>query len=255
MYGSNGKIGLLEPAGNRVILPEFYRVAPPGIAFFETRMVVQGDWISEASNFSMIDNAGRGLAELKICNVDVCVLACTATSFLKGRKWDQAFVAEGQKELGIPVTTTTLSLLEALKALMKKRIAIASPWAPEINRRAVVYLEESGFEVVHAFSDPVDRIRVNDQMPEFTYSLASKADAPSAEAICIFATDLRSIEVLSSLEKDLKKPVISSNQAILFNALRILNYNQMIPGFGSLLEKSRINENSPDEQGGSHGTG
>src|SRR4030067_707213 len=110
MYGWKGKIGLLVPAGNRVILPEFYRVAPPGIAFFETRMIVQGSWISEEANFSMIRNAS------------------------------------------------------------------ASPWTPDISNRAVEYLEESGFEVVNACSEPIDRIRVNDQLPEFAYSFAVKAD-------------------------------------------------------------------------------
>ena len=70
--------------------------------------------------------------------------------------------------------------------------------------------------------------------------MAVKADVPQAEAICIFATDLRGIEILSLLEKKLGKPVVNSNQAILFNALRILNDNQLITGFGSLLERSRI---------------
>ncbi|RPJ00721.1 MAG: hypothetical protein EHM36_14275 [Deltaproteobacteria bacterium] len=247
MYGSKGKVGLLVPAGNRVIIPECYRVAPAEVAFFETRMIVQGDWISEGSNFSMIDHARHGLEELKICKVDVCVLACTATSFLKGRAWDRTFAAEGEKEMGIPVTTTTLSLLEALRALKTRRIAIASPWTPDINKRAVEYLEASGFEVVHTCSEPIDRIRVNDQSPEFAYSLAVKANVPAAEGVCIFATDLRSIEILSSLEKTLKKPVVSSNQAILFNTLRLLNYESPIPGFGSLLEGPRILETIPTQ--------
>jgi len=240
VYGWKGKIGLLVPAGNRVIIPEFYRIAPSGIAFFETRMIVQGSWISEDSNFSMIGNAKRGLEELKICKVDVCVLACTATSFLKGKGWDQAFVTEGEKKLGVPVTTTVLSLLEALKVLKRKQIAVASPWNPEINRRAVEYLEASGFEVVQIYSEAIDRITVNDQMPEFADRLARKADTPSAEAVCIFATDLRTIEVLSSLEQALGKPVISSNQAILFNALRLLSYDQNIPGYGCLLERLTV---------------
>lgn len=252
MYGWKGKIGLLVPAGNRVIIPEFYRIAPSGVAFFETRMIVQGSWISEESNFSMIGNARRGLEELKICNVDVAVLACTATSFLKGREWDRAFVTEGEKEMGIPVTTTTLSLLEALRSLKAERVAIASPWAPDINSRAEKYFEESGIQVVHAFSDPIDRIHVNDQEPEFAYALALKADVQAAQAVCIFATDLRSIEILPALENILGKPVISSNQAILFNALRLLRNDQPITGFGSLLERPRLqmNNTKPNQQGG-----
>ena len=236
MYGRKGKIGLLVPAGNRVLIPEFYRVAPPEVAFFETRMIVQGSWISEESNFSMIENARRGVEEFKICEVDVCVLACTATSFLKGTKWDDSFVKEAREEMGIPVTTTVLSILEALRFLRKDRIAIASPWSPEVNQKAARYLHESGIEVVNIHSEPTDRITVNDQWPEWTYDLARKADRASAEAVCIFATDLRSIEVIPTLEETLGKPVISSNQAILFNSLRLLNYDQPVLGYGLLLE-------------------
>jgi maleate cis-trans isomerase len=77
-------------------------------------------------------------------------------------------------------------------------------------------------------------------LPEWTYRLAKKADKKSAEAVCIFATDLRSIEILTSLEEVLGKPVVSSNQAILFNTLRLLNYDQTIPGYGSLLERVKV---------------
>lgn len=237
MYGWKGKVGLLVPAGNRVILPEFYEIAPPGVAFFETRMIVRGDWISEESNFAMLDNARRGMDELKICGVDVCVFACTASSFLKGKGWDETFVTDGERRIGVPVTTTVLSILEALNRLGKKRIALATPWKSEVNQRAVRYLELSGFDVVKVFSSPVDRFRVNDQPPGFAYALAEKADDPNAEVLCLFATDLRSLGALSRLEKVLGKPVVSSNQAILFNALRILNYDQAISGYGSLLER------------------
>ena len=256
MYGWKGKIGLLVPAGNRVILPEFYRVAPPGVAFFETRMIVQGSWISEESNFSMIENARRGLEELKICKVNVCALACTATSFLKGTKWDKAFVKEGSDELGIPVTTTVLSILEALRSLKKDRIAVASPWSSEVNQKAVRYLHESGIEVVNVHAEAIDRITVNDQLPEWTYHLARGADKASAEAVCIFATDLRSIEVIAPLEEVLGKPVISSNQAILFNTLRLLNYDQTITGYGSLLEGAGVKvARQLSHQGGDYGIG
>ncbi len=253
MYGWKGKIGLLVPAGNRVILPEFYKVSPPGIAFFETRMTVEGAWISEASNFAMIENAERGLEELKICKVDVCALACTATSFLKGRKWDETFAEEAQTRIGIPVTTTALSLLEALSVIKKKRISLATPWSSEVNRKAIQYLDESGYEIVGISEQPIDRLRVNDQPPEWTYSLARKADRESAEALCIFATDLRSLEILQPLEKILGKPVISSNQAILFNTLRILNYDQTILGYGSLLEQLGVPTSKNIQQGGEYG--
>jgi maleate isomerase len=237
MYGREGKIGLLVPAGNRVILPEFYEISPPGIAFFETRMIVRGDWISEESNLLMIENAKRGLDELRTCGVDVCVFACTASSFLKGRGWDEMFAEDAEKRFRFRVTTAVLSILAAFQRLGKKRVALASPWEADVNQRATQYLEKSGFDVVKAVGDPIDRFKVNDQEPEFAFQLAKQADDPKAEVICIFATDLHSMGVLGKLEQTLGKPVISSNQAILFNTLSMLRYDRRISGYGSLLEK------------------
>jgi maleate cis-trans isomerase len=238
MYGVKGKVGLLVPAGNRVILPEFYRIDPEGMAFFETRMIIEGSWISEDSNFAMIENAARGLNELKVCRVELCVLACTATSFLKGKGWDEAFTRKALEETGIPATTTVLSILEALAFLNVKKVAVATPWHSEINQKAVSYLQGNGYDVVRVYSEPLDRITVNDQWPDFAQRLAQKADHEAAEAVCLFATDLRTIDILSPAEKILGKPVISSNQSILFNVLRILGHNQTLPGYGSLLENS-----------------
>ena len=71
--------------------------------------------------------------------------------------------------------------------------------------------------------------------PEDTRRFAREADSHEAECLCIFATDLPSAEILQKLEHDLEKPVISSNSAILWNSLRLLNIRYGVKGFGRLL--------------------
>jgi maleate isomerase len=67
------------------------------------------------------------------------------------------------------------------------------------------------------------------------YQLARQANTPDAEAVFLSGTGLPTVGILETLEQDLKKPVISSNQASLWQALRLAGVRQAVTGFGSLL--------------------
>jgi maleate cis-trans isomerase len=57
--------------------------------------------------------------------------------------------------------------------------------------------------------------------------------------MCIVATDLPTVVEIATLEQELGKPVITTNQAILWKALALCGIDQPIQGFGQLLEKAR----------------
>jgi maleate cis-trans isomerase len=59
---------------------------------------------------------------------------------------------------------------------------------------------------------------------------------PFAEAALLSATGLPTVGVLETLEYDLKKPVLSSNQASLRRALRLASIRQARHGFWELVE-------------------
>jgi len=73
---------------------------------------------------------------------------------------------------------------------------------------------------------------------ERAYLLARKADATGADAVLLSGTGLPTVAVLETLERDLGKPVISSNQASLWQALRMAGVREAIPGFGRLLRET-----------------
>ena len=70
------------------------------------------------------------------------------------------------------------------------------------------------------------------------YRLARRADTPEADAVFISGTGLPTLSVLSMLEDDLGKPVISSATAMMWNALRLAGVGQTIEGYGRLLSMS-----------------
>ena len=103
-------------------------------------------------------------------------------------------------------------------------------------------MESIGFEVVYekglGISETVEIAKVS---PATVYRLGKEAltKAPEADTLFISCGNLRTIEILSALEKDTGKPAISSNQALLWGALRMVGVREPIYGFGSLLERPR----------------
>jgi len=72
---------------------------------------------------------------------------------------------------------------------------------------------------------------------ETLYHLAKEVDHPESEAVFISCTNLHTIEIIEKLENDLQKPVITSNQATMWNMLRMAGVNDKIEGYGQLLSK------------------
>ena len=59
---------------------------------------------------------------------------------------------------------------------------------------------------------------------------------PEADALLCSCTAWRSVEAVAELERCTGKPVVSSNQASIWAALRALKLTPQITGFGRLLE-------------------
>ena len=72
---------------------------------------------------------------------------------------------------------------------------------------------------------------------EAIFKAAKKADTAAADALFISCTAIRAVEVIDRLEQALGKPVITANQAMFWQALRVAGCNAKIEGYGALLRK------------------
>ena len=65
---------------------------------------------------------------------------------------------------------------------------------------------------------------------------ARAVDDPASEAIFISCTGLRTAAIVEAIEKELGKPVVTSNQALAWEALRVAGVAEALPGRGRLFE-------------------
>lgn len=240
MYGWRSKLGILTPANNVVIEPEFYRFAPLGVAIYTTRMQTSGTH-SVRGLVDMVESAHRGADELAATGVDVIVYACLSTSLAKGSGWSESFISEVANRTEIPTTTASMATVEALRQVDITSVSIGSPFPEEINVLVKPYLEDHGLKVVSTESLFVsDESEIGRIPPDAIYRLGRDADRDDADGVCLLATDISTLDIIDALERDLQKPVITTNQAIFWQALLMSGVKPEIPYCGSLLRPSKL---------------
>ncbi|MEL7623824.1 MAG: hypothetical protein AAGU12_09565 [Clostridiales bacterium] len=236
IYGWRAKLGLIYPSSSWVMEPEFYAMSPPGVITCTTRVLLEDCSVEGLQKMgSMVVDSARLLAGSE---ADAILLGCTSGSFVNGQAYNDGLIQQMEDAAGVPCTTTTSALLKALEALHINKVAIATPYVPEVFQRAKSYLENSGIEVTRieglGFIYDSD---IHGQSLEKNYQYAKTIDTCSAEAVLILCTAMRTVPILEALEKDLGKPVISAIQASFWQVLRLAGVMEKIPGYGQLLLK------------------
>jgi len=243
MFGWRARIGVLLPPGNPTVEPELWGMAPSGVSLHFARLETPPT-VGRAGEHAGMEERVRAYREglagpttaLSQVRPAVVVLAHTASSYALGFGNEQALVDRIASLAGAPALLAAQAVLAALRHLGVKRLALGTPYPESISRQGKTYWEAAGFDIAgyHRLEDVTDIYAENE---ERAYLLARKADATGADAVLLSGTGLPTVAVLETLERDLGKPVISSNQASLWQALRMAGVREAIPGFGRLLRE------------------
>jgi maleate isomerase len=231
--GWRGRIGLITVASGSATEYEFNRYAPEGIAVLTTRVPLRD--MSPEALIEMAHHVEEAAALLSGAEVDIIAFACTAGSLVKGAGYDQEIIERLQNRTGLPVTTTSTGVVEAFTALNVKKIVVTTPYKSAVNHAEKKFLEENGFTVLrlHGVESPEPKF-VPQIFPEEMYRLTKEAFQGDAEAIFISCTGLHVDTIIDLLEDDFQRPVITSNQATLWSALKKIGVNEQVQGMGKL---------------------
>ena len=145
---------------------------------------------------------------------------CTAASVVIGDDQVEAAIQRGRP--GVAVVTPARAAVRALASLGARRIALLTPYLPETTRPFAGYLAASGLKVVRTMclglADDRDIARVSEPS---IIDAALAADHPGAEALFISCTALPALNIVAEIEARLGKPVVTSNQASLWEMLAL----------------------------------
>ena len=238
------RIGVLVPSTNQVVTPDFYSVAPKGVAILEERMFLPpskepgGDEYHLKKLNEDLERAARYLRET---DLDLIVYACTAGTYHEGTwEYDRQVAKIIEHVSNLPCITAVQASIEALRKVGARRVSVAGPYGDKMLSRLKELLEKMAFEVISIEGEPEMKRRthcavIGNQDPEVILDFVPKSIRPEADTVFLPGTAWRALEVVDTLEKTTAKTVVTVNQAFIWMALRKVGVTDPIQGFGRLL--------------------
>ena len=220
MRGWRARIGVIYPADG-IIDEEFWKLAPPGVSVLLTRITVPEEPMSVqvVTNVGETEEIEQASKALKITRANAIAYACTSGSFVKGMGWDREIVMRIEKASGTKATTTSTAVIDALRILKIRKVAVAAPYPDDVNKTLTKFLQQNGFEVVAMKGLGLKYgWDIGNTPQSAVYQHAKSADSSEADGILIPCTAFPTLEIIESLEEDLGKPVVSANQATMWKA-------------------------------------
>jgi maleate cis-trans isomerase len=234
------RIGILVPATNTTVEPDFHRIAPPGVTIHSQRL-----WLTNSSTGqrgmdemnAQLEEGARYLAQGK---VEIVTMVGTTNSFYKDIAWSDQMEQIMARGAGVPAVATSPSVVRALNFFGARKISVATPYPDWNNQRLKAYFESAGFQVLNVEGEPwasrAGAQGVNDQDPEVIVDFASRVCREDADALFCPCTGWRAMEAASELEERLGKPVVTAVQATAWRTFRKAGITGSIRGNGRLLE-------------------
>ena len=234
-----GKIGFVLLATEQTIVDDMVKIIPEGVGIHFAR-VNNPDCITNENLAAIAPDLTRAAKTLlPDGSLDVVTYACTSGSLVIGEEQVHELLNQGAPDAR--ASCIIAAVIRALHGVNAKKIVVVTPYLDEVNTAELEYLQAHGFEMLEFegfnLEKDSDMVRVS---PQYIRDVAIGLDREDADAIFISCGALRSIDVIEEIERATGKPVITSNQAMAWDALRLAGINEVIPGYGRLLSDGDV---------------
>jgi len=254
-WGSKARIGIFIVSSEAVPEAEWWAMMPAGVSVHAARVTAPTPWARWASNREAVEleaDLERGAKQFAAMRLSAVVIAHSSSSIAGGAGWDDA-VIKRLSEVVAPDTTVTTNGRDcqaALRALKVGRPFLVFPaWFDDATLpKGVAYFAEHGFHPAgHIRIDPGRKWRDIPPRDLYPQGMAFEQDVEhlcrqvraqcpaEADGVLMVGTGLRCVGIVETLEEDLRRPVISANQASLWHCLRLCGVNARVEGYGKLL--------------------
>ena len=227
--------GLIFPPANYPMPPDVKRLYPTGVKFIGNGLGFNGMTIE--SYDEAIPRALPRAQELASQGANLISVFGSSITFYKGAKFNQELCDKVTALTGLPATTQSNGLIDGLKHVNARRVAVATAYTDVVTDRLKSFLGEHGFEVTSAKGLGYERIPEGAATGDVLHDLgvASYELAGKADALVMSCGGLRTLDVIVPLEKSIGVPVVSSTPHGLWHCARMLGVKTKIAGFGMVM--------------------
>jgi len=165
--------------------------------------------------------------------LDCVAYGCTSGTIAAG--YQSIFEKVNSVKPNTKVTTPITSAINAMKSLNIKRLSIFTPYTNEINQSVINYFEKENIDIDElSYFDIASDLDIGKVDPQYLFDSLSKINLSKSDALFISCTALPVLSLITELEKKINKVVLSSNQTLIWDTLKEINYNNKVEGFGEL---------------------
>ena len=236
------KLGVIAPASNTVVQPEYDGMRPRGVSNQMMRVVIPDTPVGSDEDFANMMGTVRHSIEAAVdgvlsCSPAAIAIAMTAETFWEGTLDVNALQTHLEGRAHVKVVLGAQACLAAMQRYGGiRRFGLITPYMPAGDAQVRRSFTDSGFEVVNLLGlkcnspllmahEPAERLR----------RAVREVDDPSVELILQVGTNLAFAKVAAEAEGWLGKPVLAVNTCTYWHALRSLGIDDKLEGFGSLL--------------------
>jgi len=231
-----GRIGLIALATDFNSEQDLRRMYPEGVEVFTNR-VLNANPVTIQNLRNMAGDISRAAGGiLPGFTLDAMIYGCTSGTVANGAEKIEQMVQESCP--GVPVTNPVTAALAAFEVFDAKRISILTPYTEEVNLEMATWFEKNGIGVINiAGLDYDSDIDMTGIPPREIAAAASRICDPDADLLFLSCTAIRASMVIEQIEAAIRKPVITSNQALVWHSLKLVGCKLPVTGYGSLFEQ------------------
>ena len=216
------------------------RVAPERFTFHSSRMRMKQ--VTKEELAAMDADSDRCAAELADARVDVLGYACLVAIMCMGKGYhceSERRLHEVTKREGgeAPVVTSAGALVEGLKTLKARRIAMIAPYLKPLTQIVADYIEAEGIEVADKIALEIpDNLEVGRRDPMALVEIYKSLKLEGVDALVLSScVQMPSLAAIPVVERECGLPVVSASVCTTYQMLKKIGLNTYVPDAGTLL--------------------
>lgn len=228
------RFGIILPSVNTVVEDDFRRFPVGGVATHVTRIRLKA--ATTDAQVEALEEAPDAAGRLGDAGMDAIMLACTGASMVRGADGNGHFAESVKPHTDVPVSTVAEALICALNALGLRSVSLFTPFDEAITQMEAGFLADSGFGVSATRSLGFRNARLCAELSvDDLVAEGASLDRAGSDGVILSCANIRGFEAASVLERKIDKPVVATNQAMLWQLMRMTGLKAVVPNGGRLL--------------------